>query len=166
MIKIIQKLKKLKLPIFILSLFIVACFIIQFTILIKNKPDTFSQDLSTPFQNSVTYESGNILIENQTILDDIIIKFTASVSIVNSTLQGSIYMFNIGKLYILQNSNITQNVVMSDLSTLLIVNSTIGGSIECRDTTSMELFECQTPTTTVWKFDSANIILNNSNLST
>ena len=166
MIKIIQKLKKLKLPILILSLFIVACFIIQFTILFKNKSENFSQDYSTPLQNSITYESGNILIENQTIMEDIIIKFTASVSIVNSTLQGSIYMFNTGNLFVLQNSNITQNVVISDLSTLLIDNSTIGGSIECRDATTMELFECQTPTTIVWKFDSANIILNSSYLAT
>ena len=166
MIKIIQKLKKLKLPILIISLFIVACFIIQFTLLYEDKAETSSQDFSTPLQNSITYESGNILIENQTIIDDIIIKFTASVSIVNSTLQGSIYMFNTGKLFILHNSNITQNLVISDISTLLIDNSTIGGSIECRDATTMELFECQTPTTIVWKFDSANIILNSSYLAT
>ena len=166
MIKIIQKLKKLKLPILILSLFIVAGFIIQNTIINENKSETFSQDFSTPLQNSITYVSGNSLIENQTILEDIIIKFTASVSIVNSTLQGSIYMFNTGNLFILQKSNITQNLVISDLSTLFIENSTVGGSIECRDTTSMVLFECQTPTTTVWKFDYANIILNSSNLAT
>jgi len=166
MIKIIQKLKKLKLPILILSLFIVSCFIIQFTILYKNKSESFSQDFSTPLQNSITYEYGNIVIENQTIIEDIIIKFTATVSIVNSTLQGSIYMFNTGNLFILQNSNITQNLIISDLSNLLIDNSTIGGSIECRDATTMELFKCQTPTTIVWKFDSANIILNSSNLAT
>ena len=166
MIKIFQKLKKLKLPILILSLFIVACIIFQYTTLYEDESETFSQDFSTPLQNSITYDSGNILIENQTIMEDIIIKFTANVSIVNSTLHGSIYMFNTGNLFILQNSNITQNLVISDLSTLLIDNSTIGGSIECRHATSMELFECQSPTTIVWKFDSANIILNSSNLAT
>lgn len=166
MIEVSQKLKKFKIPILILCLFLVGSFILQYSILLDKNLENLAQDFSIPHQNGITYSSGNILIENQTVQDDIIIKFTASVSIVNSTLQGSIYMFNIGGLFVLQSSNITQNVVMSDLSTLFVENSTIGGSIECRDDTSMELFDCHTPTTTVWKFDSANIILNGSNLAT
>jgi ABC-type transport system involved in multi-copper enzyme maturation permease subunit len=162
----LQKLKKIKLPILFFSLCIITCFIIQYSTFYKNKIEPFSQDSSNPLKSGITYESGNILIENQTITEDIIIKFTANISLLNSTLQGSIYMFNFGNLYLLENSNITQNVVISDQSTLYIENSTIGGSIECRDTTTMKLIECYTPSTTVWKFDSANIILNHSRVST
>lgn len=157
-----KKLKNRKFPLLILSLFIVGWFASCYTVLLVNKTEPLLQEFSTPLQSGVTYESGYILIENQTIVEDIIIKFTASVSIVNSTLQGSIYMFNTGNLLVTHNSNITQNVVISDYSTLFINNSTIGASIECRHTTSMELIECYTPSTTVWKFDSANLILNNS----
>ncbi len=164
MIETIQKLKKLKTPVLIFTTLIIIGFFFQSTTISKNQSGTFLQNYSTPLQNSITYESGIIVIENQTIMDDIIIKFTASVSMVNSTLQGSIYMFNTGNLFLLQDSIITQNVIISDLSTLLIDNSTIGGSIDCRDYTTMGLFDSYTLTTIVWKFDSANIIINGSTL--
>ena len=164
--KTYKKLKDGKFPILVLSIFLIALLSAQYTILTDNETEPMSGDYSTPIPSGVTYESGDILIENQTIIEDIIIKFTASVSIVNSTLQGSIYMFNTGTLFIVQNSNITQNVVISDYSTLLIENSTIGGSIECRHTALMELIDCYSPSTTVWKFDSANIILNRSSIFT
>ncbi|MHA2392153.1 MAG: ABC transporter permease [Promethearchaeota archaeon] len=156
--KKIQKTGKLKLPILISSILIMTCFIIIDT----QDSKSSSHNNSTPIQNSITYESGIVILENQTILDDIIIKFTASVSLINSTLQGSIYMFNTGNLFLLQNSNLTQNIVISDYSTLTIDNSTIGGSIECRDSTTMGLLDCHTITTTVWKFDYANIVINGS----
>ncbi|MFX0074811.1 MAG: ABC transporter permease [Candidatus Hermodarchaeota archaeon] len=162
----IKKLRKVKFPLIILSVFILGSILTHSMIFLNSKPDKSPQDISAPLPNSITYESGYILIEDQTMAEDIIIKFTAIVSIVNSTLQGSIYMFNTGNLFILQNSNITQNVVISDYSYLFVDNSTIGGSLECRDTTTMELSECHTPDTTVWKFDSATVILNNSVVST
>ncbi len=165
MIETIQKLKKIKKPVLIFSALIIIGFFLQYTSTPKNQSGTFPQNYSTPLQNSITYESGIIVFENQTILDDIIIKFTASVRMVNSILQGSVYMFNTGNLFLLQNSIITQNVVISDLSTLFINNSIIGGSIECRDSTTMGLFESQTLTTTIWKFDSANIIINDSSIA-
>ena len=163
---IIKKLHKGKFSTLILSLFIIGLVMTYSTLLTNNQIKTYSQDISAPLQSSITYESGYILIENQTISEDLIIKFTASVTFVNSTLLGSVYMFNTGNLFILQNSSITQNVVISDYSSLYIENSTVGGSIESRDTTTMELSGCYTPLTTVWKFDSATILINRSIIST
>ena len=164
MVKMIQKLKKFKTPILFFSVLIIICFIIQCSTLSKKLPESFSRDPSYPLRNSITYENEDVVIENQTIMEDIIIIFTSNVSIINSTVQGSIYMFNTGNLNVLQNSSITNNLVISDLSTLFISNSTIEGTIECRDTTIMRLYDSHTIFTKVWKFDSANIYIYNSSI--
>ncbi len=124
-----------------------------------------SQPDSTPLYTNVVYQFGNILIQNQSIDDNILIENNANVTVINSTIHGNIYIFNWGRLTLLQKSNVTGDIILSDLSRVTITNSTLIGRIECRDTSSIELLNSTTPLTTIWKFDSANITIINSSIA-
>ncbi len=124
-----------------------------------------TESTSQPFHTSVTYEFGTIVIENQTIYDDILIKSYANVTFINSTIHGNIYLFNFGCLNLAQGSNITGDIVTSDYTTIYLTNSTVGGRIECRDSSVVKLLSCSTPDTFIWKFDSANLTIENSSIA-
>jgi ABC-type transport system involved in multi-copper enzyme maturation permease subunit len=162
--KNIQKFRKLKTPFSLFSVLLIVCLTLECTKLSNNLPSSNSDDSVNPPNTSLTFESGYKLFANETIMDDIIITFDANVEIINSTVIGRIYVFNMGNLQISQNSNITYNIVISDTSTLYLYNSTVGGTIECRNMAFMGLYNSRTLTTTIWKFDSANLIIANSSV--
>ncbi len=131
-----------------------------------SKPPSTS-DINNPFtlQSTATYDQYDILIiEDQIVVDNLFIMDYANITIINSTIQGNIYVFNRASLYLFQNSNVTEAVVSSDTSKLYIDNSTIGIRIECRDSSSLTLKNSITPATAIWKLDSANITITNSSL--
>ncbi|NVM31398.1 MAG: ABC transporter permease [Candidatus Helarchaeota archaeon] len=158
------RLKKLRTPVLIFSMLFLFCLFIQQISLFALPPHDSTPNTSTPLEASVTYEIGTIIIENQTIADNILIMKTANVTLINSTVQGSIYIFNTGILRLFQGSNVTGNVVTSDSSSTYLENSTVGGTIECRDSSLLNLTQCDTGITAIWKFDFANITISNSTL--
>ncbi|MFX1293357.1 MAG: ABC transporter permease [Promethearchaeota archaeon] len=153
--------KNFKFPIVLLSILFFSCFLMQNSSLISNPPYGYSELSSNRFHTSVTYEYGNIPIINTTINDNILIKLSANVTITNSTIQGSIYLFNWATLYLNLNTNVTGDIIISDYSRVYMVNSTVNGRIESRGYSSLELYNCNTPSSEIWKFDSANITIDN-----
>ena len=49
----------------------------------------------------------------------------ANVTLINTTVRGSIYLFNYGALQMFQNSSVTAEVIISDYSKVKIENSTV-----------------------------------------
>lgn len=163
--KMLQKLKKARIPILLFSIIFLFCLLQYQASLLTNPNTATAQENSFPFQASVTYDGFlPVEIKNTTITDNILIMEYANVTIINSTIQGTIYVFNFGILHLLQNSNVTQNVVISDSSTFNVDNSTIGGLIECHDSSTLELLTSNTQTTTIWKFNLANVTISNSTI--
>ncbi|MHA1266587.1 MAG: ABC transporter permease [Candidatus Helarchaeota archaeon] len=119
---------------------------------------------SSPLQSCVTYDAGTTILQDQTITDNLLIMQNANVTLINTTIQGSIYVFNQGLLSVLQNSNITENIVLSDAAQLIFDNSTAAGTIESRDSSVLLLSNSQTLITTLWKFNSANLTIINSSI--
>jgi len=160
----LPKLKKLRTPTLIFSMLFFFCLFVQQTSLFALPQHNSPANASNPLKATVTYEAGITIIENQTIADNFLIMNTANVTLINSTVQGSIYIFNTGILRLFQGSNVTGNVVTSDSSSLSLENSTVGGTIECRDSSLLNLTQCNTGLTAIWKFDSANMTISNSTL--
>lgn len=127
-----------------------------------NKP--ISNDSENSLKASIIYDY-DALIEDAVIYDSIFIMESANVTLINTTVIGSMYTFNMGILNILQGSNITENIVVSDYSQVNIYNSSIKGSVECRDSTILRISSSQTPTTTLWKFNSANLTITECSLA-
>jgi len=165
-----KTLKKAKIPIILFIMLFFFCVFIQTPLSTSNQQYSLPNSNSIPFQASVTYESGNIIREDETIVDNILVMSSnpllppTNVTLINCTVQGSIYVFNTALLNILQRSNITGNVVISDDSKVHIDNSTITGTIECRDSSVVNLSNSYTNSTIFWKFDSANLTILNSNV--
>jgi ABC-type transport system involved in multi-copper enzyme maturation permease subunit len=156
--------KKVSLMIIIGAIILSCCFLHPIISIQKSSKPNLRGDPILPHP-SITYGTGVNFIENQTITEDIIITSYAILNLINTTIQGSIYVFNMGTLNVLENSTIKINVVASDFSNLLISNSTIGGTIECRDNSVNHLSESATFTTTIWKFDFANLTIYNSSFN-
>ncbi len=131
----------------------------------RNLNKSYSNYSKNSLKSSVVYNDNDIiLVENLIINETIFIMENAEVTLINTTVKDSIYLFNTGILNISQGSSITNNIIISDLSTVNIYNSTIKGNIECRDSSSLSLFSSQTDSTTIWKFDSANLTITDSSL--
>ncbi len=162
--KMLPRINRLRTPILIFSMLFLFCLFVQQTSLFALPQHNSPASTSTPLSTSVTYESGTTKIENQTILDDIFVMQTADVTLINTTVQGSMYVFNTGTLNISRGSNITGNVVTFDSTSITIDNSTVGGTIECHDSSLLNLTQCDTGNTQVWKFNDANITIANSSL--
>ncbi|NVM55911.1 MAG: ABC transporter permease subunit [Candidatus Helarchaeota archaeon] len=166
MFKILQKVKKFKIPVLLFSMLFLICLFSQQNAPLPHTRNISSQNASSPLQASVTYNSGNILIlDNHTFIDNILIMSFANVTIINSTIQGNVYIFNWGRLYLLQNSSITGNIVISDSSKLYIDNSTVGGTIECHDSSILDLLASYSVTTTIMNFGSTNLSITNSSIA-
>ncbi|MFX1364551.1 MAG: ABC transporter permease [Promethearchaeota archaeon] len=112
---------------------------------------------------SLVYDGNDvILLEDSFINETIFIMENAEITLINTTVKNSIYLFNTGILNIQQESSITDNIVISDFSAVNISNSTINGNIECRDFSSLNMVSSQTASTIIWKFNSANITITSS----
>ncbi|MFX0180224.1 MAG: ABC transporter permease [Candidatus Hodarchaeota archaeon] len=130
----------------------------------RNLNNPTSNNSENSLKTSIIYDY-DALIEDAVIYDTIFVMEYANVTLINSTIIGSIYTFNMGILNIRQESNITENIVISDYSRVNIDNSTILGSIECRDSTILRITSSQTPSTILWKFDSANLTITGCSLA-
>ncbi|MFX1273937.1 MAG: ABC transporter permease [Promethearchaeota archaeon] len=118
-----------------------------------------------PLKTALEYkEFDNITHQNTIINEEILIRERATVYIINSTVQGSIYVIDFGTLFISANSNITGNVICSDNSNVNINNSTIGSDIQGRDHSTLVISSCQSPSTKMLKFNSANLTIINCTL--
>ena len=111
------------------------------------------------FKANLVYDTGNIIIQDDSINETLFIMGNANVTLINTTVTDSIYTFNNGTLNIRQGSYITENIVISDYSQVYINNSTIAGSIECRDSSTLNILSSQTVFTKIWKFGSADIAI-------
>ena len=111
------------------------------------------------FKANLVYDTGNIIIQDDSINETLFIMGNANVTLINTTVTDSIYTFNNGTLNIRQGSYITKNIVISDYSQVYINNSTIAGSIECRDSSTLNILSSQTVFTKIWKFGSADIAI-------
>ena len=125
----------------------------------KNNPNSFKSSLN---RSDVYDDNDIILVEDTTINETIFIMENAKVTLINTTVENSIYLFNNGILNITQGSTISDNIILSDFSTVNIYNSSINGDIECRDSSALNIFSSQTFSTTIWKFDSSNLLITNS----
>ncbi|MFX1432116.1 MAG: ABC transporter permease [Promethearchaeota archaeon] len=114
--------------------------------------------------NAVFDDNEIILIEDSIINETIFIMENAEVTLINTTVEDSIYLFNAGILNIQLRSGINGNIIISDFSTVNIYNSSIDGNIECRDSSSLNVLSSQTDSTIIWKFDSSNLMITNSSL--
>ena len=164
-LKLKLKRKKISILISTIIIFIALYGLFQVTLIQTNLDNRLQQENTEKLHNSLTFDSGMSIIENQTITEDIIISNNANVSFINSTVLGSIYVFNSGELHLLRESNITMNIIISDKSRLSISNSTAMGSIECRDISNMILTDSYSVSTIIWKFDAANLTINRSTFS-
>ncbi|MFX1570541.1 MAG: ABC transporter permease [Promethearchaeota archaeon] len=157
------KFKKYAILIILLITLSISCLIIHnishFRDLYKSHP-AHSKD--SPNLSLVYDDYDVILIEDGYINETIFIMEHANITLTNTTVNDSIYLFNTGILNIQQDSSITGNIIISDLSVVNVYNSTIEENIECRDFSSLSIFSSKTDSTTIWKFDSANLNITNS----
>ncbi|MFX1235459.1 MAG: ABC transporter permease [Promethearchaeota archaeon] len=156
--------KEAKISILSLIVIIILCLIVQNVSMLKGLNGHSSNELDKSLKTSIVFDSGNEVRQDEIIYESIFIMGNANVSLINTTVINSIYMFNTGKLSIKEKSNITVNIIISDSSEVTINNSTVGGSIECRDSSILEILSSNSPLTTIWKFDSANLSITESSL--
>ena len=141
----------------------ISCSIIQNISILGNLNNSHSYFSKSSLNRSAVYDDNDIiLIEDSIINETIFIMENAEVSLVNTTVEDSIYLFNAGILNIQQESSIANSIIVSDFSTVNIYNSSIVGNIECRDSSSLNIFSSQTYSTIIWKFDSSNLVITNS----
>lgn len=160
-----RKIKTLKVPI-ILFIFLTSFCLLTYHAPINTKINVADfQNTSPDLQICLTYSSGQHVFTNQTINDDLVISINANVTLINSTVIGSIYLFDIGTLQMFNNSVVTGDVIISDSAKVKIENSTVMQSIECRGSSILELFNTTAPTTVIRKIDSANITVSASSLA-
>jgi len=159
-----RKIKTFKVP---LILFILLS---SFCLLTYRAPIDIQTNVGLPqntppnLQSCETYESGQYTLINN-LTDNLLILSYANVTLINTTVLGSIYVFNHGTLQMFQNSNVTGDVIISDYSKVKIENSTVMQKIECRDSSVLELLNTYTITTAIRKIDSANITVVNSSIA-
>ncbi|MFX1313905.1 MAG: ABC transporter permease [Promethearchaeota archaeon] len=156
--------KKLRVLVISIIFLFVLGLIIQNVSTFSNLNKYSSNNSENSLKASIVYVDDEF-IEDAVINETIFVMEYANVTLVNTTILGSIYTFNRGILNIRQGSNITENIVISDNSVVNIDNSTISGSIECRDSTILKISSSQTPSTTLWKFNSANLTITECSLA-
>lgn len=153
-----QILGKLKISILSLIIIFTLCLVIQNFFMTNSLSNYSNSDLNKPLKTSIVFNNGpEPPIQNAIIYDSIFIMENAEVTLINTTVVNSIYLFNTGKLFIQENSTIVDDLILSDYSKVSINNSTIQGSIECRDSSTIDILSSYSPFTTIWKFNSANL---------
>ncbi|MHA1278405.1 MAG: ABC transporter permease [Candidatus Helarchaeota archaeon] len=163
--KILSRPRPIKWSLFVITMFLIFCLVIQSSPLFKKQPTQGTPATQAEFQAKVIYDSLiPVVITNQIISDNIFIMDYANVTLINSTVMGNVYVFNSGILNLRQSSNVTSNIVMSDFSEVIIENSSVGNLIECRDSSSLEIVRSASLTTNLYKFDAANATITNSSI--
>ncbi len=155
--------KKYAILVILLITFSIFFSIIQNISTFRDQNKSYSKYLKNSPNMSLVYDDNDvILFEDSFINETIFIMENAEITLINTTVKDSIYLFNTGILNIQQGSSISDNIILSDFSVVNIYNSTINRNIECRDSSSLDMVSSQTISTTIWKFDSANITITNS----
>lgn len=165
MVRITRKLEKFKIPFIVFTILFIFCALNCQSLLNTPRNSVIPQANPTNLRTCQTYESGTYIFTNQTINENILILSQANVTLINSTVHGSIYVFNFGRLYLLQNSNVTEDLDISDSSTVKIENSTVLRSIKCRDSSVLEMFNTKSAITTITKLNSADVTITNSSIA-
>ena len=165
MIKFTQKLEKFKVPFLLFIILLTFCALTRQSPLNTQLNPLAPQENPSNLHTFVTYEFGTHIIKNNITNENILIFSAANVTLINSTVHGSIYVFNFGQLSLFQNSNITEDLDISDSSKVRIENSTVMRTIKCRDSTVLEIFNAKIATTPITKLNSANITIINSSVA-
>ncbi|MDD1779429.1 MAG: ABC transporter permease [Candidatus Helarchaeota archaeon] len=160
-----RKIKAFKLPLILFILLFSFCLLTYHTPIDTQTNAGLPQNTPPNLQIRLTYEFGQNTLTNQIINDNLLILSYANVTLVNTTVRGSIYVFNYGTLQMYQNSNVTGDVIISDYSKVKIGNSTVMQKIECRDSSVLELLNTYAMATAIRKIDSANITVINSSIA-
>jgi len=163
--KIIRKLEKLKVPIFLFIILLNICIFTHQSPLNMQTTPLVHQKNSNNLHACRIFDTGPpIILKDNMTSDDLFIINYANVTLINYTVHGNIYLFNSARLQMLKNSTIMESVLLSDSSKLKIQNSTVMHTIECSDSSVLQMFATYSKTTTITKTGSASITVSASSI--